>query len=158
MPRFGVRSFQGRIFLAILAVMLVPAAITAIGGTLTGQGIRTVVGTLGAWDSVAESGRELIASLDSAGIEDPAVREAAAEHREALSESVRQSRVFAFVADRIAQVLPLVAILAGLFVAGLAYLTARGLSRGFSRPITELVGWTERIGRHEALPPPPTTD
>lgn len=152
MPRFRIRSFRGRIFLAILAVVLVPTAIAVAGGVLTLQGIGTRSGTLGAWDAVAESGRDLLDSLDEAGVDDPGVLTAAADHREALSESVRLSRLYAFVADRFLQLLPLAALVAGIMIMGLALLTAHWLSRSFSRPIHQLVGWTERIAREEPLP------
>ncbi len=158
MARFRIRSFQGRIFVAILVVVLVPAGIAVAGGVVTLHGIGSRSGTLGAWDAVAESGRVLLQSLDDAGIDDPTVRQAAAEHQRALSESVRLSRLYAFVAGRFLDVLPLVALVTGFLVAGLALLTARTLSRGFARPIGELVGWTQRIAHHEALPPPSETD
>lgn len=147
------RTVRGRIFLAILAVVLVPAAITAVAGTLTLRGIGTSSGTLGAWDAVAESGQGLIASLDSAGIQDPAVRAAAERHRSALSESVRLSRLYAFVTRRFVQVLPGIMIVLTLVVAGGAFFMAGRLARGIGSPMEELVGWTERIGHGEALPP-----
>ena len=123
-------------------------------GVVTLQGIGSRSGTLGAWDSVAESGRELIEALEDAGVDDPAVAEAVESHREALSESVRLSRLYAFVAERFLSLLPVAALLTGMIIVGLALLTARWLSRGFGRPIVELAGWTERIAREEALPPP----
>ena len=146
------RTVRGRIFLAILAVVLVPAAITAVAGTLTLRGIGTSSGTLGAWDAVAESGQGLIASLDSAGIDDPAVRAAAEQHRSALSESVRLSRLYAFVTQRFVQILPGIVIVLTLVVAGVAFFMAGRLARGIGSPIEDLVGWTERIGHGEPLP------
>lgn len=154
MTRFRIRSFQGRIFLAILVVVLVPATLAVGAGVVTLQGIGSRSGTLGAWDAVAESGRELLESLDDAGVDDPEVAAAARAHRDALSESVRLSRLYAFVTDRFLTLLPLAALLSGVVVTGLALITARYLSRGFGRPIAELAGWTERIGRGEELPPP----
>ncbi len=148
-----VRSFQGRIFLAILLVVLLPAAVAVVGGALTLRSIGTRSGTLGAWDAVAETGQALLDAVERSGTTDPAVREAAARHREALSGSVRMSRLYAFVAQRAIRVLPLVALAAGLAVAALAFLTARMLSRGFGRPVAELAGWTERIARGDPLPP-----
>jgi signal transduction histidine kinase len=148
------RSFEGRIFLSVLLVVLVPAGGAVTLGVLTLQGIGTRSGTLGAWDSVAESGRTLIEALDEAGVEDPAVRAAAETHRDALSESVRLSRLYAFVTERFLSLLPAAALLTGLLVTGLALVTARRLSRGFGRPIVELAGWTERIAREESLPAP----
>jgi signal transduction histidine kinase len=148
-----VRSFQGRIFLAILLAVLLPTALAVAGGALTLRSIGVRSGTLGAWDAVAESGQALLDAVDRAGAADPAVREAAARHREALSGSVRMSRLYAFVAERVIRVLPLAALVAGLAAAALAFLTARLLSLGFGRPVAELAGWTERIAHGDPLPP-----
>lgn len=147
-----VRTFQGRIFLAILVVVLVPAAVAITGGVFTLRGIGEGFGTLGAWDAVAESGRDLLEAVDSMDVVDPAVRVAAEDHRAALSESVRFSRTYALLKDRVLALLPLVALVGGLLIVGLSLLTARRLSTGFGRPIAELVGWTQRIAREEALP------
>ncbi len=152
MSRLHIRSFQGRIFVAILAVVLVPAGIAVGGGLVTLQRIGSGSGTLGAWDAVAQTGRTLLNSIDKAGIDNPSVRRAAAAHRKALSESVRLSRLYAFVAERFLNILPIAALVTGLLVTALALLTARTLSRGFARPITELVGWTRLIARQEPLP------
>jgi len=154
MSLLRVRSFQGRIFLAILLVVLLPAAVAVAGGALTLRSIGIRSGTLGAWDAVAESGQALLDEVERSGAADPALREAAARHREALSGSVRMSRLYSFVAERVIRALPLAALAAGLAVATLAFLTARFLSRGFGRPVAELAGWTERIARGEPLPPP----
>lgn len=152
MPLLRVRSFQGRIFLAILAVVLIPAGLTVAGGVFTLRTIGTRSGTLGAWDAVAESGHELLDGVDATNPGDSALHRAAERHRQALSESVRMSRLYAFVAERFVQVLPWAALLAGLTIAALAFLTARRLSRGFGEPVAELARWTERIARHEPLP------
>jgi signal transduction histidine kinase len=151
LPR--VRTFQGRIFLAILIVVLVPAGIAVGGGVLTLRSIGTTTGTLGAWDAVAHSGRRLLDAIDSSGVADPAIRTAAAAHRQALSESVRFSRFYAFFVDRAVAALPLAALVVGLVAGVLALFTARHLARGFGRPVEELAGWTDRIARGEPLPP-----
>jgi signal transduction histidine kinase len=148
-----VRSFQGRIFLAILLVVLLPAGVAVAGGALTLRSIGTTTGTLGAWDAVAQSGRRLLDAIDSAAVTDPVIAEAAAAHRQALSESVRFSRFYAFFVDRAVAALPVAALIVGLVVAALAFFTARYLARGFGRPVAELAGWTERIAREEPLPP-----
>ena len=153
MSLLRVRSFQGRIFLAILLVLLLPAVVAVAGGALTLRSIGIRSGTLGAWDAVAESGQVLLDAVERSGSAEPAVREAAARHREALSGSVRMSRLYTFVAHRVIRALPVAALLAGLAVAGLAFLTARILSRGFGGPVSELAGWTGRIARGEPLPP-----
>jgi nitrogen fixation/metabolism regulation signal transduction histidine kinase len=48
----------------------------------------------------------------------------------------------------------LLALVLALAVLALSYWAARQLSRGFSRPIRDLVGWTDMIARNEPLPPP----
>jgi signal transduction histidine kinase len=152
MSRSRVRSFQGRILLAILTVLLVPVSLGVIAGALTLQTIGTRSGTLGAWDAVAETGLELLEAVGEAGAGDSSVAEAAARHREALSESVRLSRLYSFVAERFVQILPVAALVIGGLLTGVALLVARGLSRSFGRPVAELADWTERIGRGEPLP------
>jgi two-component system, NtrC family, nitrogen regulation sensor histidine kinase NtrY len=153
MPLPRVRSFQGRIFLAILLVVLVPAGVAVGGAVLTLRSIGSWTGTLGAWDAVAESGRRLLDAVDHSGVADATVREAAAEHREALSESVRFSRFYAVLVDRAVGALPVAALVVGLVVAALALFTARVLARGFGRPVAELAGWTELIALERPLPP-----
>jgi signal transduction histidine kinase len=151
-PSLRVRSFQGRIFLAILAVVLVPAAVGVLGGTLTLRTFVTRTGTLGAWDVVAESGQALLDAVDSAAAADSTLRAAAEEHRRALSESVRMSRVWTLLVERFVGILPAAALFAGLLLGALAFLAARYVARGFGRPVAELAGWTERIARDEPLP------
>jgi signal transduction histidine kinase len=153
-PFFRVRSFQGRIFLAILVVVLTPAAVGVVGGMLTLRTIGTRTGTLGAWDAVAESGQTLLDAVDTAAASDSLLRAAAQQHRRALSESVRMSRVWTLLVERVVRTLPAAALFAGLLVGALAFLTARYIARGFGRPVAELAGWTERIARGEPLPEP----
>lgn len=148
-----VRSFRGRIFLATLLVGLAPAAAALAGGAWVLQTIGTRSGTLGPWDAVAETGQELLEEIDRTGEASPEMRGATLRHREALSESVRMSRLYSFVADRVVRVLPLAALFAGLAVAAVSFYTARRLAAGFGEPVAELAGWTERIAHGEPLPP-----
>lgn len=153
MSFFRVRSFQGRIFLAVLVVGLLPAALALGGGAWVLHSLGTRSGTLGPWETVAETGQDLLDALDAAGAADTPVRAAAERHREALSESVRMSRLYSFIAGRAVRALPLLALFAGLAAAAVAYYTARRLARGFGEPVAELAGWTERIAEGEPLPP-----
>jgi len=153
MSLFRARSFQGRIFVAILLVVLVPAAAAVGGGALMLRSIGTRSGTLGAWDAVASTGQDLLDVTGRSATADTALRAAAERHREALSESVRMSRLYSFVAERAVAVLPLVALFAGLAIGALAYFTARWLSRDLGAPVAELAAWTERIAHDEPLPP-----
>jgi signal transduction histidine kinase len=151
---FKIRSFQRRVFLALLAVAFLPATLLLLAGTGAVQWWVSTTGTAGPWGSLAESGQMLVDRVQDGGVTDPAVVEAAEAHGEALSESFRISRVFSLVADRFLSLLPLLALALALLVGALAYFAARQLSRGFSRPIRDLVGWTGLIGRGEPLPAP----
>lgn len=148
-----IRGVQARLFLAILVVGLLPAGGILAVGALGVRQLGSTTGTLGPWDAVASSGQELIEAATGAAPDDPEVAAAARAHREALSESVRRSRIWALVTDRAIALLPLAALLGTAAVALVALLAARWVSRSFSEPIRELVGWTRRIARQEPLPP-----
>jgi signal transduction histidine kinase len=153
MPLLRVRSFQGRIFMAILAVVLLPMTLAVAGGVLAVRDLGNRYGTLGAWDAVARSGQELLNEVGQVQPVDEELQAAATRHRQALSESVRMSRLYVFVAQRFLALLPLAALFTGLVLAAVAFVTARQLSRGFGGPVAELAGWTERIAQGEPLPP-----
>lgn len=147
------RSFRRNVFKTVLLVTLVPALGALLAITLLLRGMGTGTGTLGPWDAVAESGRGLIEQARLSAPDDPAVEELARRHQEALTASVQQSRLYAFVTDRALRLLPWAALLAGLALAGLSAWAARAVARRLHAPIGELVDWTQRIGRGEPLPP-----
>jgi nitrogen fixation/metabolism regulation signal transduction histidine kinase len=148
-----IRSFQSRVFAVLLVVALLPAAVVVAGAAFTLSEVGATVGTLGPWDAVAESGQTLADAAIRAAPEDSTLVAAAETHREALSESLRRSRLWSLVAGRVRTLLPLAAVITALLLGGLAFLAARWLSRSIARPIHELVGWTGLIARGEALPP-----
>ena len=155
---FKIKSFQRRILLALMGVGLVPAVLLLLVGTITVRvGVRTT-GTAGPWSSLAESGQLLFDAVADAEVTNTGVTQAAQAHQEVLSQSLRQSQIFELVADRILTLLPILALVLATLIGGLSYWVAQQLSRGFSRPINELVGWTELIGKIEPLPPPDPSD
>jgi len=149
-----LRSFQRRILLALLGVAVIPVAILIVVGTLALREAIATGGSAGPWVPVAESGQTLLGTIEAAAIEDTSVVAAARKHQDALTESVRYSRLYTFLVERALQLLPLLSVAIAIFIAVLAFLTARRLARGLSRPVSELVGWTGRIARHEPLPDP----
>jgi nitrogen fixation/metabolism regulation signal transduction histidine kinase len=153
MAMVRITSFRSRVFAALLAVAVVPTALALIAGALAIQQVGSTTGTLGPWDAVAESGRELVSAARAAAPSDTAVDRAARAHTEALSAGVRQSRLYSLVTDRAARLLPWLALAATLVLSGVAAWVARLLARNFSAPIHELVDWTERIAAGEPLPP-----
>ena len=151
-PMARSRSFRTTVFYAILGVALVPAAIALFGGVGLLREFGSSTGTLGPWDAVAESGRDLIEAALDPGADSATVAAAAARHEEALSASVRRSRVYAFVTDRISQLLPFAGVVLLLIMGGLASLVAKQISRRLGDPVNELVDWSERIAKGERLP------
>lgn len=148
------RAFQRRLFALLFVVSLVPAAGVLVGTTVVVREVVAASGTAGPWDQVADSGRELLALVEDRASDDPAVRARADEHREALSESLRLSRLHAFLGGRVLDLLPFLAGGLVLLVAALSLAAARYLSRQLSRPLEELEGWAERVGRGDPLPEP----
>jgi two-component system, NtrC family, nitrogen regulation sensor histidine kinase NtrY len=146
-------GLRRRLFWTLFLVALVPAGMTLGIGTLVLREMVASTGSAGPWMAVAESGRELLdlLSREDAG---PAVAEAATRHREVLSESVRLSRIYAAIGDRIVLLIPAVGLLLLALVAFIAGVATRGLARGLAAPVEELAEWTRRIGSGQALPPP----
>ena len=147
-------SFRLRVFLALVAMSLLPTVLVLVTGTITVRQVMSGAGTAGPWGEVAESGRVLLDRVEAVAGEDTLLLRAAEEHRTSLSASLRFSRLYALVAERFVALLPAIAVFLALLVTAPALLLARTLSRSISAPVRELAGWTERIARNEPLPPP----
>lgn len=147
------RSLERRLFGWLLVLALVPAMVLLAGVVWLWSDALDRIGTLGPWAQVAQSGRALIEAAEAVAGSDPALAEAVEAHRRELSASLTLARRWEYVGGRIARGLPFV----GLGLAGVLALVALGasrrLARELARPIGELVGWTERLAREEALPP-----
>jgi signal transduction histidine kinase len=107
-----------------------------------------------AWDSVAASGEKAIAAARQAPLT-ASQRRAIDAHERELRLSVEQARRYSFLAARTVRVIAVGGILALLVLTGAASRVAGHLSRQLSRPLDELVRWTELIGHGEPLPPKP---
>lgn len=125
--------------------------LTLVWSGMAARVLPVLTGTA-AWEHVAESGEEAI-RLSRSAPGSPAALEAIARHEEDLGESRLQARRFRYLAER---AVPAVVVI-GLVMLGilslLASRVAGHLSRQLSRPLDELIGWTERIARGERLPP-----
>ncbi len=147
-------GFRTRLFAILTLFAIVPALVMTLAwGGVIGRGLPLVSGT-GAWERTANSGSRALQELESARLNE-AQRTALRAHEAELQESLTQARRFRFLAER---AVPLLIIGALLSLAVLTWLSSRvagHLSRQLSRPIDELVGWTERIGRGEPLPEQP---
>jgi two-component system nitrogen regulation sensor histidine kinase NtrY len=147
-------DFRGRLFLFLLSFAVVPAiAVSLVWAGAVGWSLNRT-GSSAAWERVAASGTSAIAEARRAPL-DAAGRAALAEHETQLNNSARLSRQAAYVLPRMAGVVIVLSVLAvGVFIF-LASNVAGHLSRALSRPLQELVGWTELIASGRALPEGP---
>ena len=146
-------SLRNRLLVTLFLVALVPSAVALVAGTLVLREVVVSTGTAGAWNEVADSGRDLLEALETEEGLPPNVREAAEEHRALLGESVRMSRVYAFVGERVLGFLPFFAVGLLVLAAFFSLVAANRLSRSLSGPVEELVAMTRTLGSGEPLPP-----
>jgi signal transduction histidine kinase len=146
--------FRTRLVLILSLFAIVPALVLTLlwSGTVS-TALPFVTGGH-AWDSVAASGEKAIAAARQAPLT-PAQRRAIDAHERELRLSVEQARRYTFLAGRSARIIAIGGVLALLILTGAASRVAGHLSRQLSRPLDELVRWTELIGHGEPLPPPP---
>jgi signal transduction histidine kinase len=147
-------GFRGRLFLFLLAFALVPSILLGIGWAATTRWVVPMIGATGAWDSVAASGQRAIAGAR----EHPSAaktKQALTEHEQRLDEGLTRSRQTAVLIRNAPPAVfgTIVALMMAL--AFLAANIAGHLSRALTRPLQEIVEWTELIGRGETLPEGP---
>jgi len=107
-----------------------------------------------AWERAAATGGRAIAAAQQAPLS-PGDRAALRAHEIELQESLTQARRFGFIAQRAVPIIAVVAVLALGVLVVVSSRVAGHLSRQLSRPIDELVGWTDRLGRGQELPEGP---
>ncbi|MGH7712496.1 MAG: sensor histidine kinase, partial [Gemmatimonadaceae bacterium] len=103
-----------------------------------------------AWERIAESGKDLVNSLDTARLS-PGQRAQVGAHARELEESITQARRLRFLSQRAAPAVLLGGALALALLGFAASRVAGHLSRQLSRPVDQLVGWTSTIARGEPL-------
>jgi two-component system nitrogen regulation sensor histidine kinase NtrY len=146
-------GFRGRLFLFLLAFALVPSILLAIGWAATTRMALPMIGG-GAWDSVVSTGQRAIAGAR----ERPRAadtKKALAEHEQRLEEGLRMSRGGALIMRNLR---PLVigGTIALIVILGLLATNIAGhLSRALTRPLQEIVEWTDLIAKGEKLPEGP---
>jgi signal transduction histidine kinase len=152
MPMKQLR-YRTRLILILSLFAIVPAAVlTAIWSGTVSSAISLVSGRA-AWESAAVSGQRAIAAARTARLT-AAQRQAVDEHERELRTSLEQARRYSFLASRSVRIIVLLGVFVLLLFGFLASRAAGHLSRQMSRPLDEIVGWTERIGRGQPLPPP----
>jgi signal transduction histidine kinase len=144
-------GFRGRLFVILLSFALLPSLVLTVAWAATNAWAFSLVGSTGAWEAAATSGERALKVAKSRRLS-PADSAAVAQHEQTLSMSMQQARRARFVYQRapLPAAIALIVAFAGLLV--LASRVAGHLSRSLSRPLQEVVGWTEHIVRAEPLP------
>ncbi|HEV8399865.1 MAG TPA: HAMP domain-containing sensor histidine kinase [Gemmatimonadales bacterium] len=143
--------FRRRIFLVLVAMTAVPTVLAVAGWVVS---VRTLLPTAGARASserVALSARVLIENVDTLHLT-PAERVALRHHLNQVSASVSLARRAETFLRYYTAGFAVVILLLGAAVLYASVNVAGHLSRQLSRPIDELVGWTQLIRRREPLP------
>jgi len=144
-------GFRGRLFVILLVFALIPSILLSVAGGASFWWALPIVSAPAAWDSAASSAHKAVAATRSAPLTKEQ-REVLLAHDSLLQESRLKSRQSQFLIKR-APVALAAALLIALALLGLVASRVAGhLSRSLSRPLQELVGWTEHIGRGEPLP------
>lgn len=143
--------FRTRLLAILAALALVPAIGVTIAWSVGVGRALPLIGEAAAWERVAASGSRAIEDLRSAELT-PSQRAAVQVHERELSQSLTQARRLEFIVDRFVPLMAAGAIIGLLVLAIIVSRVAGHLSRQLSRPLNELVGWTERIANDQPLP------
>ena len=147
-------GFRTRLFLILTLFATLPSLVLTLVWAGTFARALPLVSGSSAWERAAATGARAIAAAQQAPLS-PSDRAALRAHEIELQESLTQARRFGFIAQRAVPIIAVVAVVAlGLLIV-VSSRVAGHLSRQLSRPIHELVGWTDRLGRGEELPEGP---
>lgn len=144
-------AFRSRLFGILLLFAVVPALVLTLAWGVLANKTLQWVGAGAAWDRLAESGKELVTTLNSAELS-PGQRAQVAAHARELEESITQARRLRFLSERASPAVLLGGVLLLALLGFAASRVAGHLSRQLSRPVDQLVGWTATIARGERLP------
>ena len=155
-------AFRNRILLALLLLGALPSAILSAGWVWSLLQYNPARSSRFVLDTVRVTGQNLLETLDSTRLQGAPTpgpghftpRESVAlnEHVKAINVALIRSESGFHYARLRAIALAIGIAMLGLFLASAAVYLARSIARGLSRPADELVGWMERIRRHEPLP------
>ena len=147
-------GFRTRLFFILTLFATLPSIVLTLVWAGTFARALPLVSGGSAWERAAATGSRAISAAQRAPLS-AQDRAALRAHELELQESLTQARRFGFVARRAVPVIVVVAIAAVGVLIVVSSRVAGHLSRQLSRPIDELVGWTDRLGRGEELPEGP---
>lgn len=147
-------GFRARLLVILLLFAALPALVLTVAWTATVARLLPLVSSDAMWERVAETGDAATRVALSLPLT-PQERAVVEAHQAELTRSVTLAVRFRYLAARVLPIL-MVGALVGLAVLVLVASRVAGhLSRQLSRPLHELVGWTDRIARSEPLPNDP---
>lgn len=144
-------DFRGRLFVLLLLFAVIPSVVLSLAWGVTSSLVLPFGGATTAWDSTAATGARALEVARSRPLT-AAETMALAAHEEALRENVLRANQAGFFFKRAATAVIVAALLAFAVLVVVGLRVAGHLSRNLSRPIHELVGWTDHIVRREPLP------
>jgi two-component system nitrogen regulation sensor histidine kinase NtrY len=147
-------SFRGRLFVILLFFALVPSLVLTAAWAATSWVVLPFANSAAAWDSAAATGATAL-TVARSGARTAADSAAVQRHEQALNVSLMRSKQASFVLRRASIAFAVLSLIAFGVLLVVSSRVAGHLSRSLSRPLQELVGWTEQIARNEPLPDGP---
>jgi nitrogen fixation/metabolism regulation signal transduction histidine kinase len=144
--------FRSRLFLILALFAIVPSVVLTVAWGGTVSRLLPLMSGSAAWDRAAATGRPAV-RIASRSPHTAAEDSLISAHERELQSSATQALRFDYLARQLVPVVLVTGLIALALLIGLASNLAGHLSRQASRPLDELVGWTQRIRRGEALPP-----
>jgi signal transduction histidine kinase len=144
-------GFRGRLFLILLFFALLPSLLLTSAWAATIWWALPRVGSSAAWDSTAATGERALRVARARRLS-PADAAAIAAHERMLSVSLEQARRARFVFNQAPVPVAITLVLGLALLLVVASRVAGHLSRSLSRPLQEIVGWTDHIVKAEPLP------
>src|SRR5712664_1104543 len=143
--------FHRRIFVILVAMAAVPTTLAVVGWVISVRAVAPAAESHASLEQVNESARAMLQRVDTSRLS-PGARLAVRRHLEEISNSVSLARRGDAYLQYLSAGLAVVIVLLGGLVLFSAIRVAGHLSRQLSRPIDELVGWTQLITSREPLP------
>jgi len=145
--------FRTRLVLILSLFAIVPALLLTLlwSGTVS-TALPLLSGRAG-WDSVTSTGTRAIASIRTGPLT-AGQRRALDSHERELRRSAEQARRFSYLVARTVRLVAAAGVIALIVLTGAASRVAGHLSRQLSRPLDELIRWTELVAHSQSLPPP----
>jgi signal transduction histidine kinase len=147
-------SFRARVLISLVLFALIPASALLLGAAELVRNALPVLSGRAPWEHAANTGRKAIAAARASKLS-PDQEAAVADHEQVLSHSLEQASRVSYLFSRIVVIAAAVAAIGIALLALIASRTAGHLSRQLSRPLSEVVEWTELISRGRPLPEGP---